>query len=79
MTNVVQFRREERPEVEHVTITVENGQPVHWYEYACTFDHDGKKFAFSIWAKSFEDAEARMASLRATAYVDGQIYARIPE
>lgn len=48
--------------------------------YLFTLDYSmaGKSWAAEIWAYSFEDAEARVAAMRDSLSVAGQIYSVIP-
>lgn len=45
-----------------------------WLRYLCEFEHDGEQYSFEIWAKDNEDAERRVASLRASSVLMGQVY-----
>jgi len=80
MTNVIEFPKppESQPESHLVTVVAEDGKAVKWFKFTCSYEADGKKFLFSIWAKDFAHAETLMAGLRATARVDGQLFAEIP-
>ena len=80
MTNIVEFPAAPapvQPDAPHVSIVVEHGQPVKWFEFACSFlAEDGSEYSFSIWARNREHALERMRSLRATANVDGQMFSQ---
>jgi hypothetical protein len=53
-------------------------QGVKWLEFCCEFRDGDKTYGFSIWATDFADAERRMALLRASAVVAGQLYTTVP-
>lgn len=81
MTNIIEFPAPApvQPDAPHISIVVENGQPVKWFEFACSFiAEDGSEYSFSIWARSQEHAQTRMRSLKSTANVDGQIFTQVP-
>lgn len=46
------------------------------YLYSVHYRHNDRTYALDIWARSLEDAEAHVASLRQTARLDGQVVAR---
>lgn len=80
MADVIEFPKpaEPMPDAEHVCIVVENGQPIKWFEFTCTFSDGETEYSFRLWARDFADAERRLNELRATARVDGQLYAIEP-
>lgn len=43
------------------------------------FEHDGNTWSVEIPALDFADAEARLASLKGSAVLAGQLMARVPE
>ena len=43
--------------------------------FTCVFVHEGREFSFSIAGRSWAEAEARLASLRQSAFVDGELEA----
>lgn len=69
--------KEDKPDDEFVCVTCENGKAVHSYKFTCSFDHDGCKFGFHIWAADFDDAQRRISAIKETAVVDGQLYRTI--
>ena len=50
---------------------------VSWFKFACHYTFENEKgmlrWCFDIWATSWEDAEARLNALKATAVIDGPI------
>lgn len=48
------------------------------YTFGVDYDHDGSSYTFHLVAYSWEDAEAKVAGIRASAKVYGQIYSHIP-
>lgn len=48
------------------------------YLYALGYEFDGCQWAAEVWAYSQEDAEGRVAAMRQSLTLHGQIYARIP-
>jgi hypothetical protein len=66
----------ERPDAEFVAKD-DFGRPLYTFGYS--FDHsDGKTYGFRFVAYDFEDAEAKLASIRGTARLDGQIFTEVP-
>lgn len=65
-------QRREAPDTRFVTKD-RWGRPM--FAFACSFDHAGSELTVRIWAYDHADAEARVASLRDTLRVDGQLYA----
>ena len=45
--------------------------------YLVDYDHDGKKWTFDLPARSWKDAEARLASIM-TAHVEGELWRTFP-
>jgi len=44
-----------------------------WLKYECVFKHDNKEYCFELWGKNFDDADARLKSIKETASISGQI------
>lgn len=66
----------DRPDPAHVTVV---GVEV-FFEFGAIYRNgDGREFCISFWATGFEDAERRIAAMRESLALDGQIYAEIPE
>lgn len=53
------------------------GRPL--YLFGLEYEFGGKQWACDLWAYSWEDAEGRVAGMRQSLAVSGQIHARIPE
>jgi hypothetical protein len=47
-------------------------------EYAAEYEHGGSKWALNFFARDSEDAAAKIANLRATVQLVGQIASRVP-
>ena len=74
--NVLPFQRPpERPDGDCRMV---DEQGVEWFLFAVDFTHDDKNWACEIWATDFADAEAKVASLRVTATLGGQVFGRVP-
>jgi len=71
-------RRHNNPDDAHVCIIVANGKYEKWYEFACTFNDGDGEFVFHIFARDFADAERRVACVRDTAKLSGQVYGTVP-
>ena len=68
----------EQPDAAHVYIEFRDGVAVKWFRFAASFtDDDGGVFRFELWARDNADAERRIARIRETAKLDGQVYAVI--
>lgn len=52
------------------------GRPM--YQFGVEYELDGSEWTMSIWAYSLEDAQRRVAAIRDTATVYGQIFGVIP-
>ena len=48
------------------------------YLFALGYEFDGKSWGIDLWAYSAEDAEARVAAMRGSLAVHGQIFECIP-
>lgn len=48
-----------------------------WHKYGIRFETDGLAFGTYIYARGWEDAEKRLADLKRTAVIDGQILEEI--
>lgn len=51
---------------------------IRWNQYTCDYRFEDKSYAVTIWAQSFEDAEARIEAMKQTLTLGGQIYSEIP-
>jgi hypothetical protein len=49
----------------------------NWYRFDCEYRYDDSRWSFSIMALDWADAEARVAQIRRTVKVDGQVVATI--
>lgn len=81
MSNVVDFPKppEDAPDSNCVCVIPTDGKPVKWFKFCCSYSgDDGKQYGFDIWARDYEHALSMMACLRASAAVDGQVFAEIP-
>jgi hypothetical protein len=79
--NVIEFPKPEpdKPDDDCVSIIATDDKPVKWFKYSVSFDApDGSRYAFNIWAMSRDDADARVEAIRASAKLDGQVFAQIP-
>lgn len=55
-------------------ISIEDDLGVKWYLFVCSYtDDEGKNVGFDIFARSMEEAEARIEALKRTAVVDGKL------
>lgn len=45
-----------------------------WFRFAVDYSFEGRTFSAHIWARGVEDAELRLAALRETGRVLGQVY-----
>lgn len=66
----------ERPDPQFVRQD-EYGRPLYTFSYS--FEHEGKRYGFHFLAYSFDDAQAKLDSIRSTAVLDGQVYAEVPQ
>jgi hypothetical protein len=48
------------------------------YTFLLSYEMDGARWTNEVWAYSFEDAEARVAAMRANLKVDGQAFSVVP-
>lgn len=64
--------RREAPDPEHVRKD-DFGRPMGRFTCSYLLD-DGMEWNFDIWAYDFEDAERKLAGIRASAKVDGQVF-----
>lgn len=73
--NVVKFTpRKETPDADCIW-TDEHG--VEWFKFTCEYQYEGSRWGFEVWARSFEDAQARLGSIGCTGIVNGQLFAQI--
>jgi hypothetical protein len=47
-------------------------------QFGCYYRYKGAQWGFDIYARDWDDAEARIAALAATAEIDGETIAEIP-
>jgi len=64
----------EQPDPEHVQRD-QFGRPM--YRFALAYEMDGRTWGADVWAYSFEDAERRVAAMRDSLSVAGQVHAEI--
>lgn len=48
------------------------------YTFALSYEHAGRMFGTAILAYDFDDAEARVAAMRASLQLDGKIFSEQP-
>lgn len=48
-----------------------------WFQYMLDYDHEGEPFSIHIWAKSFEEAEAKLAAIKVSGRIAGQAMSEI--
>jgi hypothetical protein len=48
------------------------------YAFLLSYEMDNSSWSTQVWAYSFEDAEARVAAMRDTLAVRGQLYDAVP-
>ena len=48
------------------------------YTFLLSYCIDGKQWSTEVWAYDFADAEARVAAMRESLRVDGQLFERFP-
>lgn len=76
--NVLSFSRmsnsRDSPDAAFVTTDVENRQ---LYRFALQYNMDGKTWATEIWAYSSRDAEDRIAAMRRSLAICGQLYGEV--
>lgn len=51
---------------------------VEWFKFCVDFQFGGSEWSVDIWARNAEDAEGRVAALRSTAKLGGQLFDAIP-
>ena len=47
------------------------------FKYVASYAHGGKVWGFTLWAKSFADAEARMKAIARTGEINGRLIEEI--
>lgn len=78
-SNVIEFKRlESQPDAQFVVVVAEDGKPVKYYKYICSFEFNESTFGFHVWARDNEDAERRLAALKITGKVDGKLFSEVP-
>ena len=75
MADVVQFPDQSPQPDAEFTYTDEHG--VRWGKYLCEYQFDGARWSVELWARSFEDAQARIGSVGCTGVVKGRIYTQV--
>lgn len=48
------------------------------YVFLLSYEMDGKSWSTQVWAYDFADAEARVAGMRESLKVDGQLFSQVP-
>jgi len=66
----------QRPDAEHVQRD-QFGRPM--YRFALAYEMDGRTWGADVWAYSFEDAERRVAAMRVSLSVAGQVHSEIAD
>lgn len=46
--------------------------------FTCSFEMGGSQYSAHVWAKDWEDVEARVAAMRESLKVDGQLFSSVP-
>lgn len=76
--NVLMFSRvrnsRDAPDAAFVTT---DGDERKLYRFALQYDMDGKSWATEIWAYSSKDAEERVAAMRGSLTMCGQLYGEV--
>ena len=76
--NVISFNRirngRDDPDAAFVTVGIDDRR---LYRFALQYEMDGKTWATDIWAYSPKDAEDRVAAMRASLTLCGQLYAEV--
>jgi extradiol dioxygenase family protein len=72
---VAERNKREQPDPEFISQD-EYGRKV--YTFCVEYDFEGHQFSFHLQAYSWEDAEAKVAALRQSAKVYGQMHSVIP-
>jgi hypothetical protein len=74
--NILPFRpRVDEPDG---TCRLRDERGTEWFKFGVDFTVDGVEFGFFIWALDRDDAERRVAAIRETAWVIGQVFSEIP-
>lgn len=76
--NVVSFPRlpERRDNPDQAFVSTD-ANALRLYRFALQYEMDGKRWATEIWAYSSQDAEDRVAAMRRSLMICGQLYAAI--
>ncbi len=76
--NVVSFPRvRERRDEPDCTFVSTDADERRLYRFALQYEMDGKSWATDIWAYSSKDAEDRVAAMRRSLTLCGQLYAEV--
>lgn len=67
--------RRAAPDPEHVRQD-DIGRPL--YRFLCSYDLGRDRYGFEIWAYDQADAAAKLAAIRASAVLDGQLFTVVP-
>lgn len=54
----------------------EYGRPL--YVFLLSYEMDGHPYGTEVWAYDFADAESRVAGMKASLKVDGQLFEQVP-
>ncbi|MDK4732308.1 hypothetical protein [Rhizobium sp. CNPSo 3490] len=74
--NVVSFPRQLHDEPDRAFVNTDaDARPL--YKFALQYDMDGKSWATDVWAYSAKDAEDRVAAMRRSLTMCGQLYAEV--
>lgn len=74
VTNVIPFDQA-RPNANMIAFDDEN-RPM--FKYTIKYRHEDRTFESDIWAYSVQDAEARLAEIRKSSTITGQVFERQP-
>lgn len=67
MADIIKFPDKNAPNNKHVFVDIEGNT---WFEYSASYVDKDKRYAFSLWAKSIDDAQR---ILKLPIIIDGQI------
>ncbi|NTH49296.1 hypothetical protein G6K98_32195 [Agrobacterium rhizogenes] len=68
------WREEGKPEIEFRTID-DSGR--YMYRFLAEYEFDGRTFSMSFWAYDMEDASRRIARMRGSLNLQGQIFCEV--
>ncbi|OWO94985.1 hypothetical protein B5E41_11330 [Rhizobium esperanzae] len=74
--NVVSFPRQRHDDPDRAFVSTDADER-RLYRFALQYEMDGKSWATDIWAYSSNDAEDRVAAMRRSLTMCGQLYAEV--